>query len=97
MTKLSEKIKAQLPAHEGITKAMSMRTLQDWLKDAEHLEGGGWIPVGERLPEHGQTVLTCNADEDTGEIFIIVEAFDAHDWMLGHITHWMKLPLPPNP
>jgi hypothetical protein len=60
--------------------------------------GGKWIPVTERLPEHGEMVL-CNTS-----YFVEVLQWDerAETWCgqyrgyhKSYVTHWMPLPEPP--
>ena len=60
--------------------------------------GGKWIPVTERLPANGDTVIVCDAREDYVNCFW----YDMGWWYsegyrvsLDEITHWMPLPEPP--
>lgn len=48
----------------------------------------GWIPVTERLPDEGDTVLMWHKD---GFVMLAVNMFDEMD----NVTHWMPLPAPP--
>lgn len=62
-----------------------------WSKDpvpAWNRRAGGWIPVEERLPEEGQTILVWYKDGGFG---MTVNVFDE----MENVTHWMPLPLPP--
>ena len=47
-----------------------------------------WIPVNERMPEEGNTVLMWHKD---GFVMLAVNMFDAVD----DVTHWMPLPKGP--
>ena len=67
-------------------------------------DGGKWIPVSERLPKKGQTVLCYRAQNDmrTGEIVGVhprkkhIVAFTNRELnTVFTATHWMPLPEPP--
>lgn len=77
-------------------------------ESADHLIANGvtvqkWIPVTERLPEKGETVLVYHAD--MGNWQPVMEAtlyedgwltkFDFDPCENPNITHWMPLPEPP--
>lgn len=47
-----------------------------------------WIPVTERLPDEGDTVLMWHKE---GFVMLAVNMFDEMD----DVTHWMPLPEPP--
>ena len=51
-----------------------------------------WIPVTERLPEYGTTVLTCNHDGEY-EINHIIDEEDG-EWFLNGAVAWMPIPAP---
>ena len=60
-----------------------------------------WIPVSERLPEHGQIVL-CYLRFDDMRILQWDNQFywwlgygKGDDWQKADVTHWMPLPEPP--
>lgn len=59
-----------------------------------------WIPVCERLPEDGQTVLTIDSEGEMNVCFYECE-WEGIFQMCGglvkifNITHWMPLPAPP--
>jgi len=64
----------------------------------------GWISVGERLPERGQTVLAWAPDGHNQVKDVLEKVFfhDAGHWTYGYhsnnlngVTHWMHLPEPP--
>ena len=70
---------------------------------ADHLISNGvtlqkWIPVSERLPEHGAIVL-CHMSFDVatmqwdGHSRLWVSLFS--DYEVNVVTHWMPLPEPP--
>ena len=48
----------------------------------------GWIPVGKRLPEEGETILVWHKD---GYIMLLVNMFDE----MEDVTHWRPLPAGP--
>ena len=48
-----------------------------------------WIPVTERLPEHGELVM-CNMTFDEIRVFRWDDEFTI--WANDSITHWMPLP-----
>lgn len=53
-----------------------------------------WIPVGERLPEVGVSVLVYEPNRH-----IQKTCRDNYDWILPHksnVTHWQPLPNPPS-
>lgn len=64
MTKLSEKIKSRMDGDYPVI--VQRTTLQDWLKDAEHLEGGGWIPVALAVPREDIRVEVRDAEGRIG-------------------------------
>ena len=47
-----------------------------------------WIPVTERLPEEGETILVWHKD---GYIMLLVNMFDE----MEDVTHWRPLPAGP--
>lgn len=59
-----------------------------------------WIPVGERLPEIGVSVL-CSSPERLGDDWVWIGQREEYDWYfpganeMGTPTHWMPLPAPP--
>ena len=69
---------------------------------AELEEKQRWIPVGERLPEDTERMLTIvyDAFEDTTAISILQHYGDGDwfSWDSGRyvVTHWMPLPESPN-
>ena len=53
-----------------------------------------WIPVTERLPEHGQEVIVYSGNILKPTVFAYQFWNPKYDsWK--HITHWMPLPIPP--
>ena len=57
-----------------------------------------WIPVSERLPENGDTVIVCDTREDYVNSFWYDHGWwynEGHRVSLEEITHWMPLPEPP--
>ena len=53
-----------------------------------------WIPVAERLPEHGQEVIVYSGNVLKPTVFAYQFWNPKYDsWK--HITHWMPLPEPP--
>ena len=53
-----------------------------------------WIPVTERLPEHGQEVIVYSGNVLKPTVFAYQFWNPKYDsWK--HITHWMPLPEPP--
>ena len=64
----------------------------------EALERTRWIPVSERLPEDGETVLTYK----NGQFDVLKYEMRRNGWICGGwfwsratVTHWMPLPEPP--
>ena len=59
-----------------------------------------WIPVEERLPEIGVSVL-CSSPEPPGDDWVWIGQREEHEWYfpganeMGTPTHWMPLPEPP--
>ena len=68
-------------------------------KMADYLLSNGvtfqkWIPVTERLPEHGQEVIVYSGNVLKPTVFAYQFWNPKYDsWK--HITHWMPLPEPP--
>jgi hypothetical protein len=73
---------------------------------ADHLIANGvtvqkWIPVSERLPEHGEVVLCYMSFKEARALqwdnasryWLGYESGD--DWSKANVTHWMPLPEPP--
>lgn len=60
-----------------------------------------WIPVSERLPEIGVSVL-CSSDDPPGEDRVWIGQREEYEWYfpganeMGTPTHWMPLPEPPS-
>ena len=57
-----------------------------------------WIPCSERLPEQEVRILLFAAGEVyVGELTDIKDVFDTDIGFMtiGHVTHWMPLPEPP--
>lgn len=63
-------------------------------------DGPRWIPVSERLPEIGVSVL-CSSKEPPGEDWVWIGQREEYEWYfpganeMGTPTHWMPLPEPP--
>lgn len=51
-----------------------------------------WIPVSERLPKYGITVLTIKSDEDY-EINHVIDD-ESGEWLYDGVIAWMSLPKP---
>lgn len=74
-----------------------------------HRENTDWIPVVDRMPPNNVSVIVCCVDADDGEGawigsgFHVPEGWQSQDSieldkpMAFTVTHWMPLPLPPNP
>ncbi len=65
-------------------------------QEVERLKNGGWISVGERLPEMLVEVLAIN---EYGRIFQV--SWMAHtnrpkEWFISEFTYWQPLPPIPN-
>lgn len=60
-----------------------------------------WIPVGERLPDHGEPVnVWCSGSDQAGVAWVRQGAwYMPEPQALGYdsITHWMPLPAAPSP
>jgi hypothetical protein len=68
----------------------------------ELVEQRRWVPVGERLPEEGVSVLWwCNSDDEDRGVFVgkrdrSLIVWGSHEWFIdADFTHWQ--PLPPGP
>jgi hypothetical protein len=58
----------------------------------------GWIPVDERLPDDGESVLVYEPSGPLNSPQINKTCRYANDWILPHksrVTHWMPLPESP--
>jgi hypothetical protein len=70
------------------------------IRDAAALLPLVWIPVGERLPDIGVSVL-CSSKEPPGEDLVWIGQREQYEWYfpganeMGEPTHWMPLPEPP--
>jgi hypothetical protein len=59
-----------------------------------------WIPVSERLPDIGVSVL-CSSKEPPEEDLVWIGQREQYEWYfpganeMGEPTHWMPLPEPP--
>ena len=66
----------------------------------EELEENKWIPVSERLPENGQSVLFCDIDNDIMIGYHVKGRPDTHFSQDGtyedikNVRAWMPLPEP---
>ena len=64
-----------------------------------------WIPVIERLPEHGSVVLAYYSKGSTRTAVYANDGLPSGPWScegdedidFGNVTHWMPLPPPPAP
>ena len=54
-----------------------------------------WIPVTERLPEDGQTVIACVTHRFGDESIIPMVFWHESYFHWQDVTHWMPLPEPP--
>lgn len=75
----------------------------------ERRQNDGWIPVGERLPDHNKTVLVYCTGVVAGSHVVHIGSLDSGKfWFLRthpgissfpvlewQVTHWMPLPDPP--
>jgi hypothetical protein len=61
-----------------------------------------WIPVEERLPDIGVSVL-CSSKEPPSQDLVWIGQREQYEWYfpganeMGQPTHWMPLPEPPAP
>jgi hypothetical protein len=95
--RLLEILNVPIYPHENVD---TLEAVADYLLD-NGVTFQKWIPVSERLPEHGKWVLcACRAK------IVEVLKYDStmEDWdsqlpercyMKGFVTHWMPLPEPP--
>lgn len=69
-------------------------TLKDRIAELE----SPWIPVSEPPDESGR-YLCCIVDRDEGLTDVLFASFSRQEWVTlayQEITHWMKLPEPPD-
>jgi len=72
--------------------------IQKAIDEIQRLQGGGWIPVSERLPNVHQCVL---AYTDYGMHVASINKYQewgpnhGDGWDFPTVTHWMPLPPPP--
>lgn len=83
--------------NDGIT-AMTMKCCSMFPECGKFKLRSGWIPVSERLPEHGKWVL-CACRANTVEVLKYDSTMDDWDsqfpercYMKSFVTHWMPLP-----
>lgn len=74
---------------EGYAEANCLLDHMHYMNDQK------WIPVHERLPEDGESVLTCK----NGKVDVQVYEKNRNGWIQGNlfwsmatVTHWMPLP-----
>jgi hypothetical protein len=72
------------------------RRIIENMEPTEHELARRWIPVTERLPSRGSSVLCVNAEHRVYGQGWFSEGDYAIRWNEGvHVTHWMPLPTPP--
>ena len=74
------------------------RTYSVLLNDyIEERKKHAWIPVGERLPDYGVSVITFDEiDGVTEDVYLENILVSGDAWRDGNkVTHWMPKPLPP--
>ena len=72
-------------------------------KQWDEMHGRVWIPVIERLPEHGSVVLAYYSKGSTRTAVYANDGLPSGPWScegdedidFGNVTHWMPLPEPP--
>lgn len=89
-------------------KVFSANGIIHMLQDMPTASDMKWIPLAEKMPNEGETVLTCTED---GDLYIMSYATYWHDeyqvdvpvfvtseesvrWDIGDIAAWMPLPEP---
>lgn len=98
MFDMKEKLIEILTAYFGVDPAyygIEARHLADNLI-ANGVTVQKWIPVTERLPEHGDVVLICTKDKDV-QVFQWDAVYngwvgDRYNYSVKYVTHWMPLP-----
>ena len=77
---------------ETVESYAEMNGLLDHMR---YVDDQKWIPVSERLPEDGESVLTCK----NGKVDVQVYERNRNGWIQGNwfwsmatVTHWMPLP-----
>lgn len=85
------------PFHDE-EKAESFTSSNENKPQVVDMEGQKWIPVSERLPEDGKTVLCYSKWGITiGHRWDSGQWVDEHVYELEDISHWMPLPTMPKP
>lgn len=86
----------QLQAADAIEKQnVIISGLNETIKMYEN-ETPQWIPVTERLPEYGTTVLVYRYSDRSQSWRVTTSALLSYgDWTLSNVTHWMPLLAPP--
>lgn len=87
--------------HGSLQGCLEFRQLAKWLKELKQLrEQTTWIPVSERLPEDGQSVLFCDNEDDIMVGYHVKGRPETHFSQDGtyedmkNVRAWMPLPEP---
>jgi len=79
-------------------KHQARRNLEDYIAELEAARR--WIPVGERLPDNWESVLTIDISKSTQDMVTAFYNPETSLWSTHFscdlwVTHWMPLPEPP--
>lgn len=91
--KMSEALAVLLPHSEGNATAKLYNEAADAIEELSKLR---WIPVNERLPEHGwHLAYGPTIKMEVLHFHCVEEVWSSERYYNIEVTHWMPLPEPP--